>query len=122
VPLQSVTARNISGEDETFLRWARREYTELRLCLAQPRGLGGAVRSAQLRRELIDAAIASGGGFPIASTPDATREQTEACYPELKSFLAQKRRFDPHERVVNAWYLHQRDLLRREQLDVRWSN
>ena len=122
VPLQSVSVRRTSSEDETYLRWARREYCELLLDLAQPRGLGGAVRTAQLRRELIDAAIAAGGTFPIACTPDATREQTEACYPQLKSFLAEKRRFDPQERVVNAWYLHQRDLLRQESVDVRWSN
>jgi hypothetical protein len=122
VPLHSVTVRRTLGEEETYLRWARREYTELRLSLAQPRGLGGAVRTAQLRRELIDAAIAAGGSFPIACTPEATREQTEACYPELKSFLTEKRRFDPQERVVNAWYVHQRDLLRRENVEVRWSH
>jgi hypothetical protein len=80
------------------------------------------VRTAQLRRELIDAAIAAGGSFPIACTPDASREQIEACYPQLKAFLAEKRRFDPHERVVNAWYLHQRELLRRESVEVRWSH
>jgi hypothetical protein len=122
VPLQSVSVRKTLGEDETYLRWAQREYSELRLCIAQPRGLGGAVRTAQLRRELLDAAIAVGGSFPISSTPDATREHTEACYPQLKSFLAEKRRFDPHERVVNAWYLHQRGLLHRENVDVRWSH
>jgi hypothetical protein len=122
VPLQSVSVRRTLREEETYLRWAQREYCELRLCIAQPRGLGGAVRTAQLRRELIDAAIAAGGSFPIASTPDATREQTEACYPQLKSFLAEKRRFDPQERLVNAWYVHQRDLLRRENVEVRWSN
>jgi hypothetical protein len=122
VPLQSVSVRSTLGEDETYLRWAQRAYSELRLCIAQPRGLGGAVRTAQLRRELLDAAIAVGGSFPIASTPDATREQTEACYPQLKSFLAEKRRFDPYERVVNAWYVHQQDLLRRENIDVRWSH
>jgi hypothetical protein len=122
VPLQSVGMRATSIEDETYLRWARREYCELRLCIAQPRGLGGAVRTAQLRRELIDAAIAAGGSFPIACTPDATREQTEACYPQLKSFLAEKRRFDPHDRVVNAWYLHQQELLERREVDVRWAH
>jgi hypothetical protein len=122
VPLLGVSARNTQREEETYLRWAQREYCELRLAIAPPRGLGGAVRTAQLRRELIDAAIAAGGSFPIASTPDATREQVEACYPQLKSFLAEKRRFDPHERVVNAWYMHQRDLLRRESVDVRWSH
>ena len=122
VPLIGVSSRNIQREEETYLRWAQREYCELRLSIAQPRGLGGAVRTAQLRRELIDAAIVAGGSFPIASTPDATREQTEACYPQLKSFLAEKRRFDPHERLVNGWYLHQRDLLRREAVDVRWAH
>lgn len=122
VPLQSVSVRNTCSEDETFLRWARREYCDLRLRIAQPRGLGGAVRTAQLRRELIDAAIAAGGSFPIACTPDATREQTEVCYPQLTAFLAQKRRFDPHERMVNAWYLHQRELVKRENVPVRWSN
>ena len=122
VPLLGVSARNTQREEETYLRWAQREYCELRLAIAPPRGLGGAVRTAQLRRELIDAAIAAGGSFPIACTPDATREQTEACYPQIKSFLAEKRRFDPHERVVTAWYLHQRNLLRRDDVNVRWSH
>jgi len=122
VPLQSVSVRNTLSEEETYLRWAQREYRELRLCIAQPRGLGGAVRTTQLKRELIDAAIAVGGSFPIATTPDATREQTAACYPQLKSFLSEKRRFDPYERVVNAWYVHQRELLGRESVDVRWSH
>jgi len=122
VPLQSATVRQTLGENETYLRWAQREYRELRLSIAPPRGLGGAVRTAQLRRELLDAAIAAGGSFPIASTPDATVQQTEACYPQLRAFLAEKRRFDPQERVVNAWYLHQRDLLRRDKVEVRWSH
>jgi hypothetical protein len=122
IPLLGVSARYTQSEDETYLRWAQREYWELRLAIAPPHGLGGAVRTAQLRRELIDAAISAGGTFPIACTPDATREQTQACYPQLQSFLAEKRRFDPHERVVNAWYVHQRDLLRPDSVDVRWSH
>ena len=85
-------------------------------------GLSASVRGAQLRHELIDAAIEAGGSFQIACTADATREQTEACYPQLKSFLAEKRRFDPQERLVNGWYLHQRGLLGRENCEVRWAN
>ena len=50
------------------------------------------------------------------------REQTEACYPQLKTFLAEKRRFDPQERLVNAWYVHQRDLLNRKACEVRWAS
>ena len=121
IGLHSVAIRRTLGEEETYLRWASREYAEVRLALAQPAGLGGAVRSGQLRRELIDAAIALGGSFQIASTPDATRGQIEACYPQLKDFLAQKRRFDPHERVVNDWYRHQRNVLSREPCEVRFA-
>ena len=80
------------------------------------------MRARQLRHELIDAAIAAGGSFQIACTAEATRQQAEACYPQLRDFLAQKRRFDPHERLVNAWYVHQRGLLERAGCEVRWAS
>lgn len=121
-PLLSVVVRDTAPEDETFLRWARRDYAEVKLGFARVNGLGAAVRATQLRHELIDAAIAAGGSFHIACTPDATREQLTACYPQLEDFIAHKRRFDPNERLVNAWYLHQRRLLAREVCDVRFAN
>jgi len=121
IPLQSVARRRTLAEDDTFLRWARRDYAEVRLGFAEPAGISAAVRGAQLRHELIDAAIAAGGSFQIACA-HATRSQTEACYPQLKTFLAQKRHFDPRERLVNAWYVHQRGLLCREACEVRWAS
>jgi FAD/FMN-containing dehydrogenase len=121
-PLQSVAVRRTAAEEDTFLRWARRDYAEVKLGLVKVKGLGAAVRAAQLRRELIDAAIAAGGSFQIACTGDATREQVRTCYPELEEFVAHKRRFDPNERLVNGWYLHQRSLLARELCDVRFAN
>jgi hypothetical protein len=121
IPLQSVAVRRTLPEDDTFLRWARRDYAEVTLGLAEPAGISTAVRGRQLRQELIDAAIATGGSFQIASTPDATLGQTAACYPQLRTFLAEKRRFDPHERLVNDWYAHQRGLLARENCQVRWA-
>jgi len=122
MPLCSVGTRSTQHEEDTYLRWARSDYAEVTLGFSAPCSLGAAVRSAQLRQELIDAAIALGGSFQIASTPDATREQCERCYPELREFLAEKRRFDPHERLVNPWYFHQRSLLEREPCEVRWAN
>jgi hypothetical protein len=113
--------RHVLQEDETFLRWARQEYAEVSVLVPEAHTLGGSVRTTQLRRSLIDAAIAHGGTFPIACTPEATRAQTEACYPQLSAFLAQKRRFDPAERIVNPWYRHYCSLLGRESCDVRWS-
>jgi hypothetical protein len=121
MPVQSIEIRYIRQEDETFLRWAGREYAEVGFGLTESSTLGGTVRATQLRRELIDLAIACGGGFPIACTPEATRPQTQTCYPQLASFLAEQRSLDPHDRWANAWSRHQRSLLGREACQVRWN-
>jgi hypothetical protein len=121
IPIAGAVARRTLPEEETFLRWARREYAQVRLRLATPSGLGGRVRAAQARRELIDTAIAEGGAFPPAGIFDASRVQVETCYPELKAFLAEKRRIDPADRLYNAWYRHARGLLCRDPVTVRWG-
>jgi hypothetical protein len=110
MPLADVEVRRTLPEKDSFLRWARRDYAAVALHFAEPPVLGAAVRATQLRRELIDAAIALGGSFHVSCTPEATREQAEACYPQLPQFLAEKRRVDPCERIVNPWYLHYRRL------------
>ena len=121
IPVSSAIARRTLPEEETFLRWARREYTQVRLGLATPSGLGGRVRSAQARRAIIDAVIAEGGAFPPAAIFDASREQAEACYPELRAFLAEKRLLDPADRLYNAWYRHTRGLVGLDRVAVRWG-
>ena len=66
------------------------------------------------------AAIALGGSFP--SRPGAaTRAQVERCYPQLRQFLAEKRRIDPAGKLSNAWYRHFRCLLERTTCAVRFS-
>jgi FAD/FMN-containing dehydrogenase len=121
IAVESVEVRRIRPEDETFLRWAPREYAEVGFGLPEAATLGSSVRAMQLRRELIDIAISRGGAFPIACTPEATRAQTQTCYPQLASFLAEQRRIDPHERLANDWLRHQRSLLGREGCEVRWN-
>jgi len=116
-----VEARSTLAEDETMLRWAQREYAALRVRLVAPSTLGGCVRATQVQRDLIDLAIAHGGAFPIASTRDATRAQLDACYPRLGAFFSEKRRYDPLERLQNAWYRHHCALLRNESVVARWS-
>jgi len=121
--LAGVRLRRTRAEEDTLLRWARREYAALSLTLAAPaRVLGSEVRATQLRRALIDAAIARAGSFPVHCTPEATRAQAEACYPELPRFLAEKRRIDPHERFVNPWYRHYRRLFGAERVPVRFGS
>jgi hypothetical protein len=121
IAIEGVEVRGTLGESETFLRWATREYASVRLELAQPATLGGTVRTTQLRRELIDIAISHGGSFPISCTPEATRAQAEACYPKLKAFLAEKRRFDPAGKLDNGWFRHYASLLGRAACESRWS-
>jgi hypothetical protein len=120
--LAGVQQRRTSEEQDSFLRWARREYVALTLHLAAPPVLGVAVRTAQLRHGLIDAAIAHGGSFPLSSTSEATRTQVEACYPQLRAFLAEKRRVDPGEKLTNTWYRHYRNLFSARSCAVRFAN
>lgn len=122
VEIRSLALRRLRADQDAFLRWAPRDYAQLRLGLAPASTLGGEVRHTQLRRGLIDLAIAHGGAFPIACTPEATREQTEACYPQLGEFLAEQRRVDPQQRWTNPWLRHQRNLLARKPCEVRWAH
>lgn len=121
MPLAGIEVRRTRAEDDSFLKWARREYADVILALAEPPVLGGAVRATQLRRELIAAAIERQGSFPVYCTPEATRAQAEACYPQLRAFLAEKRRLDPGERLVNPWYRHYRRLFSAPSCAVRFN-
>ena len=122
IAVHSLQVRPVRADEETYLRWARREYAELTLGLsAAGATLGAEVRHTQLRRSLIDLAIEHGGAFPISCTPEASRAQTEACYPQLPGFLAEQRRVDPQGRWTTPWLRHQRSLLTRQPCEVRWS-
>jgi hypothetical protein len=41
----------------------------------------------------------------------ATARQLDACYPQLRSFLAMKRTYDPGERFISDWYEHSKRLM-----------
>lgn len=122
LPLSAVEVRETTAEEDSFLRWASRDFTQVKLHFAPCEELGPRVRLTQLRREIVDAAIERGGRFHISTTLEATREQLEACYPQLAEFLQHKRRFDPHERLTNSWYVHQRSLLAGEKCEARWGS
>jgi hypothetical protein len=59
-------------------------------------------------RELIDAAVASGGRYYLPYQPVATRAQFAAAYPRATELFAVKRRVDPTGKFTNAlWDLYQ---------------
>lgn len=121
-PMRGIGVRHTRSEQDSFLRWAQRDYAQLTLHLGAPPVLGVAVRATQLRQALLGEAIARGGSFPLWCAGEATRAQAEACYPQLRAFLAEKRRVDPSERLVNGWYSYYRGLMAREACDVRFAS
>lgn len=119
--LTRLDARRALPETETLLRWARREYVSLRIEYRTRATLGAHVAAAQLRTRLIDLALAAGGGFAPRDLAHASRAQAEAGYPMLGEFIAAKRRYDPAERVRNAWYRSACRVWRGERCEVRWA-
>lgn len=112
--LAKLAARRTLPEETTFLRWARCEYAALLIEYCMRDTVGGHFSGAQLRARLIELAVAAGGSFSPAHLPHARRVQAEHCYPMLGEFLAEKRRYDPAERVAGTWYRDVRCLWRRE--------
>ena len=102
--LQRIAVRRLQPERETFLRWATREWAEVRLEYSVRDTLGACVHAAEIERLLLDIALAKGGSFRIDASPNASRAQLERGYPQLADFIAQKKRVDPVERLQNAWY------------------
>lgn len=119
--LQSISIRRTVAEDETRLRWARREWAAVRVRFGVRTSLGAAVHAAETRRGLLALALDCGGSFPVSDLRDATRAQLEACYPELSAFVGEKRRADPSERLQNAWFRKACAILRGERCESRWS-
>jgi hypothetical protein len=114
-------ARRTLPDEATFLRWAKRDYAAIAIEYCTRGTVGGCVNGTELRSKLIDLAIAAGGSLAPLYLPHATRTQAAHCYPMLGAFLAEKRRYDPAERVAGAWYRAVRDLWRREPYDARCS-
>lgn len=121
IALRVINVRRYQAESETSLRWATREWAGVEVRFCSKTTLGARVAAAEVRRALLGLALAHGGSFPIRDLRDATRRQLEACYPTLGTFLADKRRGDPAERLHNAWYRRLVATMRSELGAVRWG-
>ena len=119
--LTRLQVRRAMREHETLLCWAQRDYAALHIEFRTRETIGACVSAAELRRQLIALAIDAGGACAPQHLPCASRAQAAACYPMLGAFLAEKRRYDPAERLLGAWYCGVRGMWRRETCEVRWS-
>jgi len=97
-----------SEDDETFLRWARQRYACIVLNLHVEHTPRAVAAAADTFRDLIDLAISEDGSYYLTYHRWARRDQVERCYPQMRDFLAAKRRYDPEERFQSDWYRHYR--------------
>ena len=105
------TVRMIERDDETMLRWARERYACIVFNLHVEHTLSAVADAAETFRALIDLAIAENGSYYLTYHRWARRDQVERCYPQMREFLAEKRRFDPNELFQSDWYRHYRERL-----------
>ena len=114
-PVARVNAVNVSirhalPDPGTILAWAPAGgRVRLRSLLqAGDRPGGAAARCGRWTRELIEAAIQSGGRYYLPYQPLATREQFTRAYPRATELFALKRRIDPTGKFTNTlWDLYE---------------
>lgn len=104
------TIRLIERDDESALAWAREPWVCTVMNLHVDHDADGIRKAADDFRRLIDHAAAHGGSYFLTYHRWATREQVEACHPQLPEVLKAKRRYDPDELFQSEWYRHYRDM------------
>jgi FAD/FMN-containing dehydrogenase len=103
----NVSIRHALPDPGTYLAWAPNEVFAYVLYYKQRTDPEARREVARWTRELIDAAIASGGRYYLPYQPVATRAQFAAAYPRSAELFAVKQRVDPTGKFTNAlWDLY----------------
>ncbi len=102
------TIRLIERDTESFLAWAREPWACMVVNLHVQHTEKAVAAAAAGFRRLIDRAFEHGGSYFLTYHRWATRNQVEACYPQLPDFLRLKRHYDPDEIFQSDWYRHYR--------------
>jgi FAD/FMN-containing dehydrogenase len=108
VNMVNVSIRHALPDPGTYLAWAPNEVFAFVMYHRQGTDPAARREVARWTRELIDAAIASGGRYYLPYQPVATRAEFAAAYPRATELFAVKRRVDPTGKFTNAlWDLYQ---------------
>lgn len=106
----NVSIRHALPDPGTTLAWAPGPADVFAYVLYYKQGTGPEARQEVGRwtRELIEAAIQSGGRYYLPYQPLATREQFARAYPRATELFALKRRVDPTGKFTNTlWDLYE---------------
>lgn len=98
----NVSVRHALPDLGSLLAWAREEMFAFVLYYKQRVRRNARERVAVWTRELIEAAIATGGTYYLPYQVHATAEQFHRAYPRAREFFALKRRYDPDYRFRGA--------------------
>jgi FAD/FMN-containing dehydrogenase len=102
------TIRLIEADKESFLAWASEPWACIVMNLHVTHTTDGLTRAETNFRRVIDRAVEHGGKYFLTYHRWATREQVEACYPQMAEFLTLKQQYDPGELFQSDWYRHYR--------------
>jgi hypothetical protein len=103
----NVSIRHALKDPGTLLAWAPEEVFAFVLYYKQRVTPEDRREVARWTRELIDAALESGGRYYLPYQPVATREQFRRAYPRAAELIALKRRVDPTGKFTNVlWDLY----------------
>jgi FAD/FMN-containing dehydrogenase len=103
--LLNVTVREVQTDSDTFLRYADRPMIAFVMFFSQRRTASADRDMGQMTRELIDAALQSGGRYYLPYRLHASDNEFRAAYPQAEDFFRLKRRYDPNNLFENEFYL-----------------
>lgn len=98
------TVRQIRAEQETRLRWARRDWACVVLNLHVRHDEAGRRAARDHMVRFIDRALEFGGSFYLTYHRHARADQLRAAYPDIEAVFAQKRAIDPQGVLASDWY------------------
>lgn len=102
VNMLNISVRHALPDPGSLLAWAREECFAFVLYYKQRVRSNARNRVAVWTRELIDAALQSGGTYYLPYQVHATPEQFHRAYPRAQELFALKRRLDPDFRFRNV--------------------
>jgi FAD/FMN-containing dehydrogenase len=104
--LLNITVREVQTDHDSFLRYAREPVFGLVMLFHQRRDAAAEAAMQSFTREMIDAALASGGTYYLPYRPHATLDQFQRAYPMAAQFFALKERYDPAGIFQNEFYVN----------------
>ena len=103
--LLNVTVRDVQTDNDAFLRYADQPMIAFVMFFSQRRTTPADQEMEQMTRELVDAALHSGGRYYLPYRLHASAEQFRAAYPQSDEFFRLKQKYDPKDLFENEFYL-----------------